>query len=174
MTPAPTKAVLVGSLLTAVATAATALGRLGDDEPLGAAFAGWLLLVLSLLFAIRVAGQLVAVVRAPAWLPRVESGQWNLMPYRFLLPTQLVFLAVMAWIVGSLLAAEGPPTDASPAFGGFLLVLAAVYASAMAIRYVIRMARQPGQRWFGGTIPIVFHWVLAAFLVVLGSYHASH
>jgi hypothetical protein len=44
----------------------------------------------------------------------------------------------------------------------------------MAVRYVVRMGRQPDQRWFGGTIPIVFHWVLASFLFVLGSFHASH
>jgi hypothetical protein len=34
------------------------------------------------------------------------------------------------------------------------------------------MARRPEQRWFGGTVPIVFHCVLAAFLFVLGSYDA--
>jgi hypothetical protein len=33
------------------------------------------------------------------------------------------------------------------------------------------MRRRPDQRWFGGTIPIVFHWVLAAFLLVYGVYN---
>jgi hypothetical protein len=33
------------------------------------------------------------------------------------------------------------------------------------------MRRRPGQRWFGGAIPIVFHWVLAAFLLVYAVYN---
>ena len=44
----------------------------------------------------------------------------------------------------------------------------------MAARYAVRMRRRPGQRWFGGAIPIVFHFVLAAYLYVLGSFHASY
>jgi hypothetical protein len=35
------------------------------------------------------------------------------------------------------------------------------------------MARRPDQRWLGGTIPIVFHIVLASWLFVLGSYLRS-
>jgi hypothetical protein len=55
-----------------------------------------------------------------------------------------------------------------------MLWFAVVYAVAMAVRYVVRMTRRPAQRWFGGTIPIVFHWVLASFVAVLGSFHASY
>jgi hypothetical protein len=36
------------------------------------------------------------------------------------------------------------------------------------------MQRRPEQRWSGGAIPIVFHFVLAAFVYTLGSYHASY
>jgi hypothetical protein len=50
--------------------------------------------------------------------------------------------------------------------------LALVYSAVMALRYCIRMARRPSARWLGGTIPIVFHCVLAAFLFVLGASHA--
>jgi len=41
----------------------------------------------------------------------------------------------------------------------------------MIIRYVIRMCLYPHDRWTGGSIPIFFHWVLASFLLVLGTYH---
>jgi hypothetical protein len=44
----------------------------------------------------------------------------------------------------------------------------------MAVRYAVRMTRRPEQRWFGGTIPIVFHWVLASVVFVYGSFHASY
>ena len=52
-----------------------------------------------------------------------------------------------------------------------MLAVSGVYAGAMLVRYVVRMRRRRDQRWFGGTIPIVFHWVLAAFLLVYGVYN---
>jgi hypothetical protein len=43
----------------------------------------------------------------------------------------------------------------------------------MIVRYGIRMARRPDQRWFGGTIPIIFHSVVAAFQWTFGTFHAT-
>ncbi len=66
--------------------------------------------------------------------------------------------------------ASGTATSPAPAFGRFVLAFSVVYSTAMGIRLVVRMRRRPEERWFGGTIPIVFHLVLAAFLFVLGSH----
>jgi hypothetical protein len=33
------------------------------------------------------------------------------------------------------------------------------------------MYLHPEARWFGQTIPIFFHWVLATFVIILGLYH---
>jgi hypothetical protein len=123
------------------------------------------------LFVFRVAGQLLVVKRAPAWLPPMH--QWHLMPYRLLLPIQLAFIAVMALIIVSLFRGSGPLFNTNPSFGRFLIGFSVVYAAAMAVRYVMRMYRRPGERWFGGAIPIVFHFVLAAFLFTWGKYHVS-
>jgi hypothetical protein len=171
-TPAPTKALL--SLTVAILVVALVVFLAAREPEIEPRFAGWFLLVFTLLFAARVAGQLAVVLRAPRWLPPMESGQWNLMPYRLLLPIQLVFLVVMGWLVASFLAEPGPPTEPEPVFGWFVIGFSAVYAATMLVRYVVRMRRRPGERWFGGAIPIVFHWVLAGFLFVFGSYHASH
>jgi len=43
----------------------------------------------------------------------------------------------------------------------------------MAARYVVRMKRRPDQRWLGGTIPIVFHTVVAAFQWTFAIYHLT-
>ena len=48
--------------------------------------------------------------------------------------------------------------------------LSYVYALAMAVRYVVTMTLHPELRWFTGTIPIWFHFVLAAFIYTLGRY----
>ncbi len=42
----------------------------------------------------------------------------------------------------------------------------------MVLRYVLTMALHSERRWLHGTIPIVFHWVLAGYLWTLGRYHA--
>ena len=170
-TPWPTKIALATTLAVTAAADIVFAAFVARDR-IDARRAGWFLLVLTLLFLARVAGQVVVRLAAPAWLPPTE--EWNLMPYRFLLPLQLVFLAVMAWLVRAFLVESGVAADPLPSFGRFVLVVSGLYAGAMVVRYVVRMRRHPETRWFGGAIPIVFHWVLASFLFVFGSYHASY
>jgi len=160
-----TRAVLVATLALTVVAVADVLRR---DE-LGPRMTAWYLLLFTLLFVLRVVGQVFVVLRAPAWAPPKE--EWNLMPYRLLLPIQLVFVVVLLAIVAGLASREGPLAERHPSFGSFLIGLGAVYAGSMVVRYAVRMRRRPGQRWFGGAIPIVFHVVLAGFLVTWGSYH---
>ncbi len=99
--------------------------------------------------------------------------QWHLMPYRLLLPIQIGFIAVMAWIIVSLFRGAGPLAGTNASFGRFLIGFSFMYAGVMAVRYIVRMYRSPGERWFGGAIPIVFHFVLAAFLFTWGKHHVS-
>jgi hypothetical protein len=165
--PTATKIALVATLCI---TAAITLDVVRHTE-LGPRETAGYLLILSVLFLLRVAGQVLVVLRAPSWLP--PMGQWHLMPYRLLLPIQIGFLALMALIEIALFRGWGSLAEPEPAFGRLLIGFSFVYAGAMAVRYVVRMYRRPGERWFGGTIPIVFHFVLAAFLFTWGKYHVS-
>jgi hypothetical protein len=170
-TPAPTKVALVGTvILTVVAVVAVLLGR--ADSAIDPGFAAPFLGLFSALFVLRVGGQVLVRMRRPTWLP--PTNQWKLTPYRLLLPTQLPILGLMAWIDADFARESGFWVVGKPAFGRAVLWFAYAYASVMAVRYIVRMSRKPEQRWFGGTIPIVFHWVLASFLFVLGSFNASY
>ena len=161
-----TQIVLVATVcITVAATARVVRSELTAGET--AAY----LLLFSMLFLLRVAGQVLVVLRAPSWLPPMR--QWHLMPYRMLLPIQIGFLIVMALIDVGLARAIGPFVDREPGFGRFLIGFSFVYAGAMLVRYAVRMYRLPSERWFGGAIPIVFHFVLAAFLFTWGKYHVS-
>lgn len=162
-----TRVVLVGVLLVTAAALAGVAVR-GDLEPRETA--GFLALF-GALFVVRVAGQVLVALRAPPWLP--PMGEWNLTPYRLLLPAQLAILGVMAWLVAGLAHRSGVLAERRPGLGWFLLGFSAVYAAAMAVRYAVRMRRRPEARWFGGAIPIVFHLVLAACLLTWGRYHVS-
>jgi hypothetical protein len=167
-TPRATKLLLVATLLVTGVTVAWYLLAASADDPRAA---GAALLLLTLLFVGRVVGQVAVALAAPSWLP--PMSQWNLLPYRYLLPIQAVFVAVMTTVSAAFLRGtdDGVLTEPRPAVGTAVLTVSGVYAGAMAVRYVIRMKHRPGQRWFGGTIPIVFHWVLAAFLLVYGVYN---
>ena len=150
-------------------TAAAFLAVLRHDMSAGET--GSLLLVFTSLFLVRVVGQILVALRAPSWLPPMH--QWHLMPYRLLLPIQFLFLAVMASVAMGLMRGWEPVARTNVSLGRGLIAFSAVYAAIMAVRYVVRMYRRPAERWFGGTIPIVFHLVLAAFLFTLGKYHVA-
>ena len=157
-TPRPTKLALIATLAVTAGALVVFLGT-------GREHAGAVLVLLTILFLIRVSGQLLVVARRPRWLPPMTD--WNLLPYRLLLPLQGLLLVVMTAICVGVLRGSG-----LPAFGG--VALSFVYWAALAVRYTVRMTRRPDQHWFGGTVPIVFHCVLATFLFVLGSYDAPH
>lgn len=171
MSPPATNVILVATLLVTVAAVTAFLFRTGADE-VDPQVAGAYLALFTGLFALRVAGQLVVVLAEPRWLPSMDC--WHLIPYRLLLPIQLAFLAVMCWICIGLLADDGFVAEPHRGFGLFLVGLSIVYASSMVIRYAVRMRRRPAERWFGGAIPIVFHIVLAAFLLTYGTFLASY
>ncbi len=169
-TPAPTKVGLVVTLAaTGVAIAVFVAERSATVTP---GFAAPFLWIFSFLFLVRVVGQLVVRLRRPAWLP--PTDEWNLSPYLLLLPAQIGILALMALIDISFSLGRGAPVHPHPRFGDGVLAFAYLYAGVMAVRYAVRMRRRPAERWFGGTIPIVFHFVLAAYLYVFGWFHASH
>lgn len=127
----------------------------------------WLLTLLQGLFLCRVTGQLVVETAAPAWLPDSRHWESGLLPYSMLLVAQLLILLVMtahtrdAWRTGGRWYVTERNTIES------LRLLATFYALAMLLRYALTMLFAPELRWFGHSIPIFFHLVLAAYVYTL-------
>ena len=166
-TPLPTRLILLAVL--AITAVADGMLLFGWFDPQNTADTALLLWFFTGLFILRVVGQIVVAVHPQQWLPPMY--QWNFIPYPILLPIQLVFIGVMVWINLSFTWNIGVSAIESPGAGKFLIAFSAVYVLAMVIRYTIRMYRHPDQRWFGGTIPIVFHLVLASYLYSLGYFY---
>jgi hypothetical protein len=53
-----------------------------------------------------------------------------------------------------------------PRLGRALLWFGRVYFASMVVRYAVTMAVRPQWRWFGHTIPMLFHCVLATYVMV--------
>ena len=128
----------------------------------------------TLLLYLRVIGQIVVVLRAPRWLPPMGQWQSGLLPYPVLLLGQVIVLTLMTWICVDFARGAGRLVEPRwPNAGVVFMWIGGVYFSGMIVRYVIWMWRRPDQRWFGGTIPIIFHSIVAAFLFAFGLYHAT-
>jgi hypothetical protein len=129
--------------------------------------------VFTLLLIGRVAGQLMVATVAPKWLPPMEQWQSGLVSYPVLVAGQAVVLTLMIWISVDFSRGAGFWIAPHPRLGLAALVWSYLYFGAMVVRYVVRMARRPDQRWLGGTIPIIFHSVVAAFQWTFGTYHVA-
>lgn len=140
------------------------------NDPSGYRTYLWLFTVLLFL---RVIGQVIVVLWAPRWLPPMEQWQSGLLPYPVLLSGQVVVLTLMVWICADFSRGSGFFLQPRPDLGRATVWFSYVYFGGMILRYIIWMTRRPDQRWFGGTIPIIFHCVVAAFLWTFGTYHVA-
>jgi hypothetical protein len=122
-------------------------------------------------FFLRVLGQALVAMGWTGFLP--PMGEWysGLIPYPPLLMIQLVILALQAAISRDIWKDAGIFAAERPALGRNLRWFSYVYSAVMLVRYVVTMVIYPQRRWLSGTIPIFFHWVLAAYLFTLGRYY---
>jgi hypothetical protein len=113
-------------------------------------------------FLLRVVGQALVVFLDVHFLPPKEAWYSGLMPYEYLLPSQLVIIAVMAKICVDFTRERGFFFQPKKFFATAWLWFGCVYLAAMIARAVLLWDRP---------IPIVFHWVLAAFVITVGLSH---
>ena len=126
-----------------------------------------LLWILFVLFVARVLGQIVVATARPRWLP--PMGRWysGVMPYRYLLPAQMIIIVLMSAMIMAVTNQAGPLGRPSAGLGVSTVVASYVYAAGMVWRTARRALQPPERR--GVVIPIVFHFVLAGFLFTYGS-----
>lgn len=111
---------------------------------------------------LRVVGQVLVAFFEVGFLPPMQAWYSGLMPYRYLLPSQILLMALMAKICVDFTRRRGFFYEPKRPLGTPVLVFGYLYLAAMIARAVLLWDRP---------IPIVFHWVLAAFLLVYGAYN---
>ena len=139
-------------------------------SPLPRRYAPWLWFLLAL-FCLRVIGQMLVAFYHVSFLPPMEEWYSGLIPYPWLLLSQGIIILLYGKVCIDFTRGEGFFVVLRRRLGSGLLMFGSVYFGAMVIRYVIRMSLYPQERWVGGSIPIFFHWVLASFILVVGTYH---
>ena len=96
------------------------------------------------------------------FLPPMHAWYSGLLPYEYLLPSQILIIVVMAKICLDFTRQGGFFYRPRRAFAQELLWFGYVYLAAMVARFVFIGDRM---------IPIFFHWVLAAFVIAVGRSH---
>jgi hypothetical protein len=105
-----------------------------------------------------VLGQALVAFFDVRFLPPMQAWYSGVMPYEYLLPSQILIIAVMAKICVDFTRRRGfffEPRRGWLWFG-------CVYLAVMIARAVFL---------WDHPIPIVFHWVLAAFVITVGLSH---
>lgn len=122
----------------------------------------------TVLFLLRVVGQLEVVLVSPTWLPPMSDWYSGLIPYPILVPVQIAILMLMS----ALVMREMQAGRLAPSNGGngmsWLRQFAFAYFLVMWVRLMIPLLRGADNVIDAGGIPVAFHWVLALFLLVLG------
>jgi hypothetical protein len=127
--------------------------------------------LLAFLFFLRVLGQVLVAFFGVTFLPPMPEWYSGLLPYPVLLPTQVLILILLVKVCSDFSTGHGFFVDRRPAMGRVLRWFSYLYFAVMLLRYVVTMALHPERRWLGGTIPIVFHWVLAAYIFTVSHFH---
>ena len=122
-------------------------------------FALWILLAL---FALRVLGQMLVAVRLAPFLPPMDEWQSGLLPYPILLASQLIILILLAVVCVQFSRRDGYFVRPHAWLATPLSIVGWMYAVAMVVRYAL-LRRD--------VIPVVFHIVLASFVLVVAHYH---
>jgi hypothetical protein len=125
----------------------------------------WALLFL---FILRVAGQLLVSLDWGGPLPPMQEWYSGLLSYPWLLSGQIVIIILYGKVCLDFTRGAGFFVSPRGRAGETLLIFGALYFASMLVRYIATMARHPERRWMGGSIPIVFHLVLAAFILLVG------
>jgi hypothetical protein len=126
------------------------------------------------LFALRVMGQLEALLVGPGWLPDMDAWYSGLMPYYLLLPAQIAILMIMSIVAWNRRIRSGAFARANPRMAGALRLFALVYFTVMSVRLGVNVIENGAEFWREGAIPVAFHWVLALFLLVAGRVPPEH
>ena len=121
-----------------------------------------LLWILLCLFALRVVGQLLVVAGLAPFLPPVGEWQSGLLPYPFLLASQIVILVLLATVCVQFSRGRGFFVRRHAWLATPLWTVGWIYALGMVVRYAL-LRRD--------AIPVVFHIVLASFLLVVSLHH---
>lgn len=133
-------------------------------------YAKWLWLCAGL-FAFRVIAQLFSLIYPSQFLPSFESWHGGVLPYPFLLMTQLL---ILFWLIITAKQIFLNALTPRRRLGIAVILFAGLYFSAMLLRLILGLTIMSDHRWFASILPACFHLALASYLLLYGHFHLRH
>ncbi len=119
------------------------------------------------LFCFRVFAQLIQSNFSIDFLPAFEAWHSGALPYHYLVMAQILIIFLYGYICIRFTNRKVVPNKK---LGNIFLYAGLVYGIFMLGRLLIGVFMS-SSAWFHAYLPIFFHFVLAAFLVVVGMFH---
>jgi len=120
------------------------------------------------LFCFRVLAQLLQRYLALPFLPPFAAWQSGAVPYETLLATQLLIVFIYAWILLRIVTNRMQP---SRRHAWLFSMVGYTYFIIMTMRLAIGFTGLSEHYWFQSYLPILFHFVLSSYLIVVGHFH---
>ena len=139
-------------------------------RPLSMSAVDGALVILTVLFAGRVAAQAVQRWLPVPFLPPFAAFQGSNISYAVLLSAQVAILALMVHVVRRVRQRRLEPSKRA---SRLLTFAGGLYVAVMLTRLVVGLAVPGAPGWFRSGISIAFHFVLAMFVLMLAAYHRN-
>ncbi len=120
------------------------------------------------LFCFRVLAQLLQRHFELPFLPPFAAWHSGVLPYNALLATQILIVALLAWVLRRLVSRRLQPSRGQ---GLVFLLIGLVYFLVMAVRLFVGVTGMSEHYWFRSYLATLFHFVLSGYLIVLGHFH---
>ena len=129
-------------------------------------YALWLWILFTL-FCVRVASQLLQAKFSITFLPAFDAWHSGALPYTYLVIFQLIIIFIYGFICIQFSSGKVNPSKTT---GIMFLSIGSVYLCAMIVRLLIGLFFS-SSTWFHAYLSIVFHYILALFLILVGVFH---
>jgi len=120
------------------------------------------------LFCFRVLAQLLQRYLELPFLPPFDAWQSGAVPYGILLTSQILIVVFYAWILLRIMTRRIQPNRRQ---GWIFFITGLIYFLAMVLRLAIGLTGLSEHHWFRSYLPILFHFVLSSYLIIVGNFH---
>jgi uncharacterized protein len=124
--------------------------------------------ILLALFCFRMLAQLLQRYLELPFLPPFDAWQSGAAPYGILLASQVLITVFYVWILLRIVTRRMKPDRR---LGWIFFITGLIYFLAMVLRLAIGLTGLSEHHWFRSYLPILFHFVLSSYLIIVGNFH---
>jgi hypothetical protein len=125
----------------------------------------------TIIFFIRILTQIFVGIYSPAFLPKMDLWYSGVMPYPYLLTYQMFMYTCMVIFNFCFFMRKGPLfIFLNDSTYKYFICFGVIYFCLMIFRFIRLKIKWPDIKWPRGSIPVLFHFVLSSYIILIGCY----